>query len=435
MKKVVALLSASFFIGFFGTALAQTQVDYWLWDANQLPAYEACAEVFEAQNPEIDVNVEQVGWADYWTSLTTSLVSGTAPDVFTLNISKLPEYAANGQVLDIAPLIERDNVPLDVYLEGLVELWGRDDAQYGLPKDWDTVAVLYNTAMLDAAGVTVEELENATWNPEDGGTFEEIIALLTLDADGNNGLSPDFDQNNVEQYGFASIGGDNPYGQTFWSTYAVSNGWRYNDGPYSTEYYYDDPKFIEAIDWYVGLSEKGYAPKWEEVSGIGGDSFFASQGGALYTDGSWKIRWYDDNADFEHGFAPLPVGPEGRQSMFNGLADGIWARSPNIEEAWEWVRFMGTAQCQNIVGSYAVVFPAIPEAVEVALDTHAEAGRDVQAFVDEAQNPDGLFLYPITDYASAITDIMAAAMQQILLRQGDTQEILERANEQVNALF
>ena len=430
MKKFVAL----FAVLITSAGLAQT-VDYWLWDANQLPAYEACAEAFEAQNPDIDVNIELVGWADYWTSLTTSLVSGTAPDVFTLNISKLPEYAANGQVLDLAPLIARDNVPLDVYLEGLVELWGRDDAQYGLPKDWDTVAVLYNTAMLAAAGVSVEELENATWNPQDGGTFETIIARLTLDANGNNGLSPDFNPNNVEQYGFAAIGGDNPYGQTFWSTYAVSNGWRYNDGPYSTQYYYDDPKFIEAIDWYVGLSEKGYAPKWEEVSGTGGDSFFASQGGALYTDGSWKIRWYDDNADFEHGFAPLPIGPEGRQSMFNGLADGIWAQSPNVEGAWEWVKFMGSADCQNIVGSYAVVFPAIPEAVEITLNTHAEAGRDVQAFVDEAQNPDGLFLYPITDYASAITDIMAAAMQQILLRQGDIQGILEEANEQVNALF
>ena len=430
MKKFVAL----FAVLVTSAGLAQT-VDYWLWDANQLPAYEACAEAFEAQNPDIDINIELVGWADYWTSLTTSLVSGTAPDVFTLNISKLPEYAANGQVLDLAPLIARDNVPLDVYLEGLVELWGRDDAQYGLPKDWDTVAVLYNTAMLEAAGVSVEELGNATWNPQDGGTFEDIIARLTLDANGNNGLSPDFDPNNVEQYGFAAIGGDNPYGQTFWSTYAVSNGWRYNDGPYSTEYYYDDPKFIEAIDWYVGLSEKGYAPKWEEVSGVGGDSFFASQGGALYTDGSWKIRWYDDNAAFEHGFAPLPIGPEGRQSMFNGLADGIWAQSPDVEQAWEWVKFMGTAECQNIVGSYAVVFPAIPEAIEVALNTHAEAGRDVQAFVDEAQNPDGLFLYPITDYASAITDIMAAAMQQILLRQGDIQGILEKANEQVNALF
>ena len=430
MKKFVAL----FAVLITSAGLAQT-VDYWLWDANQLPAYEACAEAFEAQNPDIDVNIELVGWADYWTSLTTSLVSGTAPDVFTLNISKLPEYAANGQVLDLAPLIARDNVPLDVYLEGLVELWGRDDAQYGLPKDWDTVAVLYNAAMLAEAGVSVEELENATWNPQDGGTFENIIARLTLDANGNNGLSPDFDPDNVEQYGFAAIGGDNPYGQTFWSTYAVSNGWRYNDGPYSTQYYYDDPKFIEAIDWYVGLSEKGYAPKWEEVSGTGGDSFFASQGGALYTDGSWKIRWYDDNADFEHGFAPLPIGPEGRQSMFNGLADGIWAQSPNVEEAWEWVKFMGSADCQNIVGSYAVVFPAIPEAVEITLNTHAEAGRDVQAFVDEAQNPDGLFLYPITDYASAITDIMAAAMQQILLRQGDIQGILEEANEQVNALF
>ena len=43
--------------------------------------------------------------------------------------------------------------------------------------------------------------------------------------------------------------------------------------------------------------------------------------------GSWMINWYLDNAKFEKGFAPLPVGPDGRKSMFNGLADSIWVGS------------------------------------------------------------------------------------------------------------
>jgi multiple sugar transport system substrate-binding protein len=30
------------------------------------------------------------------------------------------------------------------------------------------------------------------------------------------------------------------------------------------------------------------------------------------------------SSDFEVGFARLPIGPEGRKSMFNGMADSIW---------------------------------------------------------------------------------------------------------------
>ena len=46
--------------------------------------------------------------------------------------------------------------------------------------------------------------------------------------------------------------------------------------------------------------------------------------------------------------------------MYNGLADSIWAGSKNQAAAWKWVEFLGSPDCQNIVGEKAVVFPAIP---------------------------------------------------------------------------
>ena len=61
----------------------------------------------------------------------------------------------------------------------------------------------------------------------------------------------------------------------------------------------------------------------------------------------------------ETGLAPTPVGPSGkRSSMYNGLADSIWVGSKNKPAAAKWVEFLGSADCQNIVGEKAVVFPA-----------------------------------------------------------------------------
>ncbi|MGO3507360.1 MAG: hypothetical protein ACTINN_14755, partial [Brachybacterium tyrofermentans] len=52
-----------------------TQIDYWLWDANQLPAYSAAIDLFMEKNPDVFVRVTQLGWDDYWTKLTASFVA------------------------------------------------------------------------------------------------------------------------------------------------------------------------------------------------------------------------------------------------------------------------------------------------------------------------------------------------------------------------
>ena len=408
---------------------------YSLWDANQLPAYEVCAEKFTELNPNISVEIEQSGWGDYWPDLQTAFVAGTAPDVFTNNISKLPEFVSKGQVVDIQPLVERDGVTTDQYIGELAALWAKDDARYGFPKDWDTVTVFYNKAMLDAAGIDPAIMEDWTWNPGDGGTFEEVIAQLTLDANGNNGLSPDFDPENVVQYGFIPEGSD-AYGHTQWSHYAVSNGWYYNDGPWSSRYYYDAPAFIEAVQWYADLAvENGYAPPFEEVSGLGSNAVFAAGKGALTTDGSWMINWYNDNTDFEIGFGKLPIGPEGRKTMFNGISDTIWVGSEHQEEAWEWVKFLASPDCLDVVGSMAVVFPSLQSGVDAALIAFEEKGLDVTAFTEEALDADGTFLYPITDHASEIVAIMKPVMDSIMLGETTAAEALPEANEKVNTLL
>ncbi len=413
----------------------QVTLRYSLWDANQLAAYEACADKFTEQNSNISVKIEQSGWGDYWPGLQTAFVAGTAPDVFTNNISKLPEFVSKGQVVDIQPLVERDGVSTDVYIGDLANLWSRESARYGFPKDWDTVAVVYNKTMLEKAGIDPAVMEDWTWNPQDGGSFEKVIAQLTLDANGNNGLSPDFDPNNVVQYGFITDSSD-AYGHTQWSHYAVSNGWYYNDGPWSSHYYYDDPKFAEAIQWYADLNlKKGYAPPFEEVSGLGGNALFAAGKGAMITDGSWMINWYADNTDFEIGFGKLPIGPEGRKSMFNGISDTIWVGSQHQEEAWQWVKFLASSDCLDMVGSMAVVFPSLQSGVDNALTAFQAKGLDVSAFTEEALDPKVTFLYPITDHASEIVAIMKPVMDSIMLDQTTAAEALPEANTKVNALF
>ncbi len=410
-------------------------IRYQLWDTNQLPPYEECAATFEAANPGIDVQIEQLGWDDYWTGITTGFISGTAPDVFTNHLAKYPEFVALEQLVDIQPLVERDSVPTDIYYPGLADLWARDGARYGLPKDWDTVAVIYNVAMLEAAGIDPAIMDEWTWNLEDGGTFQETIAALTLDTNGNNGLSPDFDPTNVVQYGFVQDGTGGAYGQTQWSPFAVSTGWTFNDGPWSTTYYYDDPRFIDTVQWWADLSlEYGFAPSFEQISTLGATALFQAGTAAMTINGSWMIGTFL-GSEFEVGFGRLPAGPEGRRSMFNGLADSIWVGTQHLEESWSWVKFLASAECQNIVGASGVVFPAIPEAAAMSQQMRADSGVDVSAFVEQANEENGTFLFPIADFAGEISTIMNEAMDSIMLGQARAADVLPAANAEINDLF
>jgi multiple sugar transport system substrate-binding protein len=408
---------------------------YSLWDANQLPAYTACAEQFMADNPNIKIEIEQLSWDEYWNGIQAGLLSESVSDVFTNHLAKYPEFAEKGQILDIQPLVERDQVDVTGYAGELADLWSRDGKRYGLPKDWDTIAAVYNKDMLDAAGIDPSVFEEWTWNPDDGGTFAEIVGQLTLDENGNNGLSPDFDKSKVKQYGLAMGIGD-AYGQPSWSLFAASTGWRFMDQPWGTDYQLDDPRLAQTMQQLANLGlESGFNAPEEEVASLFAETVFASGRSAIVFQGSWMITWLSQNVTFPFGFARLPIGPEGRICMFNGLADAIWSGTKHQDEAWQWVKFLGSPAAQEIVGTYGAVFPAVPAAAEKAKEAYAERQLDVSPYLEQALEPNGTFLFPIADHASEYTAIMTAAMQSIALGEATAEEALAEADEEVDALF
>ncbi|CAL9342447.1 ABC transporter substrate-binding protein [Streptomyces sp. enrichment culture] len=412
-------------------------LDYWLWDDRQLPAYQDCAAAFHRANPRITVEFTQTAWTQYWQNLTTELVSGDAPDVWTNQSTYSATYVSGGQVLDLQPYVERDRVDLSGYQAGLTEPWVKDGKRYGLPKDWDTVGLVYNTAMLEKQGMDAGRLAKLTWNPSDGGTLEQVIARATLDDKGRNGLDPGFDKDHVEVYGFLPEWADGSQGQNGWGEFAAANGFQYLDkNPWGTHYRYDDPKLIETISWFKHLIDKGYAPRLDQQSKMANSELLAAGKGAMTVAGSYAISSYTGpKLKQQFAFAPMPVGPAGRKSAVNGLSDAIWAGSKHKEEAWKWVKFLASADCQNLVAKQAVVFPALKSATEKALAAHRARGEDVHVFTDAVAAKDGTFLLPITEHGTEIDPLVQDAIQSAILGQTSPQDALEAANDKVNALF
>ena len=431
---LVGLMALSFVSCGGKKAGKEVTIRYQLWDSAQLPAYQAAADKFMEKNPGIKISIVQLGWDDYWTGLQTEMIGGTAGDVFTDHLAKYMDFASKNQLVDLTPYIKRDNVDTSIYMNDLEKLWQSQDGKtYGLPKDWDTICIIYNKHLTDNAGVKHEELNNLTWNPTDGGSFEKMIKRLSIDANGNNGLSPNFDRKNVVQYGLVLSHSDDR-GQAQFSGLACSTGWTYTDGLYDSNYHYDDPRFVNTIKWMKKMQDEGFSAPYTETSN-GSASIFNSEKAALVFDGSWMIGSYKNNGAFDVGFARLPEGPAGRKSMINGLGDSIWVGSQHKEEAWLWVKYLASQEAQDIIGSFGVVFPAIESGVNNALNKYASKNWDVSAFTDEAKAPNGTFLYPIVDNSVMIGQIMTRTFDQIFLGQKDVESALKDSNKEILNLF
>jgi multiple sugar transport system substrate-binding protein len=258
------------------------------------------------------------------------------------------------------------------------------------------------------------------------------VAKLTVDQQGHNGLDPAFDKGHVKTYGLV-IENFDAYGQNQWSPFAASNGFTFTDkNPFGTRYRYDDPKLAETLAWFRGQIAKGYM--MPEVKAGEGGALPTMQAGkaALTTDGSWTISGYVATKDVHFGFAKLPEGPQGRKSMFNGLSDAIYAKTEHKEEAWKWVKFLGSAECQDIVGRYGVVFPAIRSGVDNMLEYSKAHGVDISAYSEEANDPNGTFEFPITNRAADVVATMNPVMDQIMRGEVDPAKALPAANQKVN---
>lgn len=410
-------------------------LQYWLWDDTQQPLYQQCADDFTAENPNINIEITQTAWGQYWSNLTTQIAAGSAPDVFTNHVAYYPQFVANGQILDLTSYIDEAGIDLTQYAEGFPERWVIDDKRYGLPKDWDAVGLLYNVERATAAGFDAEAMNNLTWNPDDGGTFGEFVRATTVDADGNTAADAGFNKDNVETYGYYPEWADGAVGQNGWGNFAHANGFTYSDQEgIPTEFNYDSPEMIETATWLQSLISDGLAPRFDQQSSLGTDAVMQNQNAASTIVGSWTMATYlDDASPVEFAYAKLPEGPAGRFAATNSLSDAVWAGTEHPDAAYAWVEYLGSAACQDKVGEAGRIFPALKSGTEKALAAYQENGFDPTPFVEMVADGE-TYAVPAFDKGSELGTIIQDAMWKIA-DGADPAESLTAANEQANKLF
>ncbi|MFE4951931.1 extracellular solute-binding protein [Leifsonia sp. NPDC056665] len=352
-------------------------VNWWTWDPNQAAAYEQCIPAFEKANPGIKVKVSQYNVADYFTKLTTTAVAGTAPDAF------------QDALLNNLSMLE----PLDSYLApdqlkkfalGVKSGQGPDGKQLGLPLDWASAAMYFNEKAVTDAGLTTDQIENMTWNPQDGGTFQKIVAHMTIDQNGVRGDQPGFDKTHIKQYGVGVIGANDFSGQTSWYPFAASTGWFPRDkAAWPTKFTYDEPKFVQTMDWVKSLIAAGYSPNFNQTS-LSDSQLIGSGKVAMTVGGSWEATGFAALPGVKVGIAPTVKGPEGIKSLSNSNTNVMWKGSKNKKATFAWMSYQGSEACQTKAATYnGSFFPSIANSMKALVTSEQAKGVDLSVFLKQ----------------------------------------------------
>jgi multiple sugar transport system substrate-binding protein len=103
--------------------------------------------------------------------MSVSIPAGTAPDVFSVNALHMVDYIHNGYLLDISDLFENGTVDLANYAPQTYSTSTVNGETWGIPRDFDTIAVFYNKAIFDQANVAY---------PADDWTWDDFVTPALL---------------------------------------------------------------------------------------------------------------------------------------------------------------------------------------------------------------------------------------------------------------
>ena len=309
-----------------------------IWDPNQEPGINEILADF-TEETGIKTKLTVVKWDEYWTMLEAGAQGGSLPDVFWMHSNESQRYMSNDMLLDLTDKIaDSDLIDPANYPEDIWGLYTYDEKYYAVPKDVDTIALWYNKAMFDEAGLAYP---TADWTWDD---VTEAAKKLTKEDGSQYGLAVRNDNNQAGYYNLVYDNGGHIINED-----KTKSGW-------------DDPKTIEAMEVLESWIKDGVMPPIETMSENGEDVLFQSGKVAMVLQGSWMVAAYRDNEYTAENCdvveLPKSATTGRRASVYNGLGWAASANGKNTENAWKLIEYLGSEKAQKKQAELGVTMSA-----------------------------------------------------------------------------
>ena len=362
---------------------------------------EAMYEAFHEEYPDITVEIETIGYDDYFTTMQTRIAGGTGPDCFEMNIENFGAYASNGI---LAPIENLDSGAIN---ETALSAFAYDGVQYGVPENFSTVILVYNKDLFDQAGV---DYPTADWTREDVDAAAEAIRAL----------------------------GDDIFGiyqpvtyNEFYKVAAQYGGSLLNED--RTEFTINSEANVAALQSMADRVQKtNVQPTEEQMGGMGDWDLFESGRLGMIPTGTWCFNTFTDACDFAWDICVEPGQTQKATHFFaNAMVINKNADDAVKEAAQTWITWLASS----------------PKAAQIRLD----AGWDLPALKDmdalssylEITPPDNrtavfesldsLVLPPVINDYSQMSDIITKYVGMAASGELTAQEALDQAQSECEA--
>ncbi|MGJ3237136.1 MAG: ABC transporter substrate-binding protein [Anaerolineae bacterium] len=125
-------------------------------------------ELFEAQNPGIDIEYEFSGWGDYWTRVNTQVAGGNMACIMQHDYKFMTEWAQRDLLLPLNELIESGAIDTSGISDSVIGSGVVNDEIVGISLGTNSQVYILDVDAFEAAGI---ELPDRDW------TFDEFEAI------------------------------------------------------------------------------------------------------------------------------------------------------------------------------------------------------------------------------------------------------------------
>jgi len=342
-------------------------------NSEQIAAQEQVVADFNASQDEVELVLNIAASNETARdALSTLIAAGTPPDIVG------PVGVAGGnafadQWMDLAPLIESSGFDLSTFDPSLVELYRTTEGGLsGIPFAVYPAVTYYNVDLFDEAGLNYPPSEfgapyvmpDGSEVPWDYNTVAEIAKILTVDANGNDATSPDFDAEAIEQWGmnfqWARI-------RLIWTNLAPST---YYDAETNTVTIPQEWRDASQYYWDRIWADRTAPNATQGASEVLQPNGFASGNLAISIVPLWYTCCLDNSVgNFNWGIAPVPAGFNGEQAVaMDADTFRIVEGSANPEAAFQALAYIQTTAVPVLGATYGA-FPALPAAQQAWVET------------------------------------------------------------------
>ena len=307
-------------------------------DPDQVTEQEVLAEKFNSTHDDIEIEFVIVPNDESTERLLAQISGGNPPGLVGPGGV---DVAANyfDLWLDVQPYIDAENFDTSDFYGAAVTLYEYPEKTVGLPLGMFPSFIFYNKDHFDAAGLDypTTDYNDTSWTYD---ALRDVAMQLTLDANGNNALSPDFDANNIVQWGFDDSWTDM---RGFMTRFDPPGAGRPTDEAMLTAQINSD-EYKYGLNWlnnaiWVDHFMADYAGQ-DAFYAVAGDPFGSGLTSMFYSH-TWFMPEGLVDLPFEYGFAAAPFNQKGtRVSRIHADTFYIPKDFPHPEASWEVLKWL-----------------------------------------------------------------------------------------------